>query len=170
MSLPGDPALRNAAISFVCLAISVFMLVSNRHGRGVPTDLVVASGVMNEWAVIGSGKTLRFSFEGDRRDYRVDPVYFRGAMNQKVPSGFRRGAKVEISARQEELDSTADSTIMWVKSISVEGKPVLEAKSVDSADVSNDRWAYAFILSALAALIYNLAKWQPPGARPNKSS
>jgi hypothetical protein len=168
MPLAGNSALRNVGISFACLAISVFILVSNRYSRGVPRDVAVASGVLNEWSVIGSGKTLRFSFEGDRRDYRVDPIYFRGAMNKKVPDEFRKGATVEISARQEELASTSGSTVAWVKSISVNGDRVLDAESVDMIAASNDRWGYAFVLLSLAALLYNLARWFS-GARPNTS-
>lgn len=169
MSLARKSALRNVGISLVCLAIAVFMLVSNRHSRGVPPNLGVASGVMKDWSVIGSGKTLRFTFEGDHRDYRLDPILYREAMNQKVPSEFRKGAKVEISARQEELESASGSTIAWVRSVSVDGKPVLEAKSAASIAASNDRWGYALVLLALASLVYNLVRWQSAGARPNNT-
>jgi hypothetical protein len=80
MSLARKAALRNAGISLACFTIAVFMLVSNRHSRGAPPNLGVASGA-----------------------------------------------------------------------------------------ASNDRWGYAFALFALAALIYNLVRWQFPGAGPNTS-
>jgi hypothetical protein len=91
MSVAANSALRNVALSAGCLAIAVFILASNIRSRGSPSDLAVVTGTLNEWSVLGNGKTLRFSFEGDRRDYRVDPTYFRDAMSQNVPSEFQEG-------------------------------------------------------------------------------
>lgn len=169
MSLSGNSAIRNAAVSAGCLAIAVFILASNIQGRGTPADLVRVTGILNEWSVLGSGKTLRFSFDDDHRDYRVDPIYFRDAMSQRVPGEFRRGARVEVSARQTELASTSGSENVWVRSISVAGKSILDAKAVDSVASANDRWGYAFVFLALAALIYNLIRWRFPRVRPNTS-
>jgi hypothetical protein len=167
MALASSPAIRNVVVSAGCLAVAIFVLASNIRGRESQSDLAVATGTLNEWSVLASGKTLRFSFDGDHRDYRVDPTYFRDAMSQKVPSEFRRGARVEVSALQSELAYTSGSKNVWVRSISVDGKSILNTRSVNSVAQANDRWGYAFVLMAAVALIYNLVKWQFPGARPN---
>jgi hypothetical protein len=169
MSARGNSALRNVALSAGFLVIALFVQVSNIRGRGAPADLGVVAGTLKEWSVIGSGKTLRFTINDDFRDYRVDPVHFRSAMDQRVPIEFRTGAGVEVVARRAELANASDSKNIWVRAISIDGKSILDTKAVDSADVVNDRWGYALVLFALAALIYSLIRWQLAGARPNTS-
>ena len=166
--------LKNLLLSTAFLAMVIFVFASNARERTGRDELAKFTGNLVEWSVVGAGSTLRFSLEGGRADFRLDPKYFRDALKRRVPSAFRKGARVTVTARRAELQSPStpllsNSKVVWVRGIDVDEIPVLEPRSVEAADTSDDRWGYVLLASAIGAFLYTFMKWKLAKWRPNKS-
>jgi hypothetical protein len=137
-----SPDLKNFLLSTAFLAMVIFVLAFNARARPGRDELAKFTGNLVEWSVVGAGKALRFSLEGGSADFRLDPKYFRDALKRRVPSEFRKGARVTVTARRSELQSPStpllsNSEIVWVRGIDVDEIPVLEPSSVEAADTSD---------------------------------
>ena len=169
-----SPDLKNFLLATAFLAMVIFVLASNARARTGRDDLAKFTGNLVEWSVVSAGKTLRFSLEGGRADFRLDPKYFRDSLKRRVPSEFRKGARVTVTARRSELQSPStpllsNIEIVWVRGIDVDEVSVLEPRSVEAADASDDRWGYVLLASASGAFLYTFMKWKLIKWRTNKS-
>jgi hypothetical protein len=166
--LRANPAIRNVAASAVTLAIAIVVLVSNTRGRVERVDLDEVTGQLTEWSVVGrENPFLRFRLEGSVVDFRLDPLYFREALDRQAPREFQKGARVTIVASRAEIrsptkPSLSNAEIVWVRGLEVEGRTVLDPRALERMDSSNDRWGYALLAFAVGALVYSLAKWRFP--------
>jgi hypothetical protein len=169
-----SPVFKNFVASTVLLTVAIVMLVSNTGGRAERGEFGKFSGNLIEWSVAGRDPFFRFSLEGNRADFRLDPMYFRDVLNRRVPSEFRKGARVTVTASRAELRNPTASAfsnveIVWVRGIDVDGSTVLDSRSVEAADSANDRWGYALLVFAIGAFLYSFTKWQLPRLRSNRS-
>ena len=161
VSTAGPPSLPRA---LGCLAIFIaamtYAAFFNWTHRARPDQQAVVRGRLIEWSERRGSKgarTLRFTIDGYRGDFRIDPSIFRDVMNWQMPIGFVPGANVEITADATQL---ASAPIIWVNGLSVEGRRQFDVTNVLEHEEQDSIWLIPLIGVPLALFVYYAMLWR----------
>lgn len=166
-----DPASlpRTLAILAIFIAATIFVAFFNWTHRTRPEQQTAVRGQLVEWSELrGSkgGRTPRFTINGYRGDFRIDPSIFRDVMHRQMPIGFVPGASVEITADATQLASPVHPTldpsasIIWANGLSVEGRRQFDVTNVVEHEEQDSLWLIPLLGVQLALFGYFAMLWR----------
>jgi hypothetical protein len=147
----------------VMVAINIF-IVRGVIARGPDATVV---GTLTDWGTLGRREkpTLRFRLQEHEPDFRVDPGVFSDTLDNDIPPGFRRGARIEVVAAAGEIQFPSrpllrpDEPIVWVRALSVDGVPLIRLADSQEWDRKNGAAGYVLIVAGFVFLGYSYVKW-----------
>jgi hypothetical protein len=115
-------------------------------------------GYLEDWSLHkltrSRGQTVHLRITGRPEEFRIDPAIFRDLMGNRLPTGFIKGAAIDVTADAAQLAAPLrpllgpDVAVVWVNGLIVNGATVLAPNDVLRHE--GGQWSAWYLLAAMA--------------------